>query len=53
MDTQRSQAAGDTLLVVEDLDNFAGARPDPVPMTGPGEGGTAGADLAPEEVINL
>jgi hypothetical protein len=53
--TQASQAAGDTLLVDTDgLYDFTDARPEAVPMvTSPGEGGTAGADLADEEVINL
>jgi hypothetical protein len=54
VDTQGSQATGDTLVVVEDsLDNFAGARPEPMPMMGPGEVDTVGAGLVVEEVINL
>ena len=54
VDTQGSQVAGETLNMVEDsLDNFAGACPEHGPMMEPGEGGTAGADLAAKEVINL
>ena len=55
VDTQASRAAGDILLVdTNGLNNFTGACSEPVPMLmRPSEGGTAGADLAVEEVINL
>ena len=54
VDTQACQGIGDTLLVDADgVSNFTGARPEPVSMMRPGEGGTIGADLAVEEVINL
>jgi hypothetical protein len=48
--TQVSQTGGADLVEVED---FADARPELGPATGPGEGGTAGKDLTAEEVINL
>ena len=52
--TQASQAAGDIREVVKEiLGDFTDARPQPGPATGPGEGGTAGADPAAEEVIHL
>lgn len=54
IDTQAFLAVGDTLLVETDgLYNFTDARPEPVSMVAiPSEGGTVGADLTIEEVIN-
>lgn len=55
LDTQASQAGGDTLFVdTEGLYDFTDARPEPVPMvTSPAEGGTAGTAHDLEEVTNL
>ena len=55
VDVQAPSAAKDTLFLdTNGLYNFTDARPEHLPLvTSPSEGGTTGADLAIEEVINL